>query len=68
MVGLKTNKYMSEEDIMNFAAKSFVEYLKAHPEADGKECFVDGYLAGAGKMAEYIHDAIMFIANNNPKL
>lgn len=59
---------MTEEEIRNFAAESFAEYLKGHPEADGRECFIDGYLAGAGKMAEYIHNAIMFMAENNPKI
>lgn len=59
---------MNEQDLRNFAAESFAEYLKDHPIVDGGECFVDGYLAGARKMAEYIHDAIMFMAENNPKL
>ena len=59
---------MSEQDLRNFAVKFFTAYKEKYPDADSEKCFVDGYLAGAGKMAEYIHDAIMFMAENNPKL
>ena len=59
---------MSEQDFRNFAVKAFAAYKENNPEADSEKCFVDGYLAGAWKMAEYIHDAIMFMAENNPKL
>mgnify|MGYP007056171770 CR=1 FL=1 len=59
---------MNEQDLRNFAVKAFAAYKESHPGADGQEYFIEGYLAGAARMAEYIHNAIMFMAENNPKL